>query len=224
MNTDTRLHDWHIAPREYARHEPRRGRRHAFSNLHPAATALVVIDMVPFFFDQSAYCRGIVPNINTLASALRGAGGTVAWVLPSPRHRYPDRAREFLGPDVAETYRLSAGTGPLPDRLGPGLVTAQGDIFVEKTAPNAFLPGYCELPNLLAARGIDTVLVAGTVTNECCESSVRDASATGFRTIMLADANAARTDAEHNAALHTIYRSFGDIRSTTEVLGMIATA
>ncbi|GGZ80106.1 hypothetical protein [Streptomyces bluensis] len=43
-----------------------------------------------------------------------------------------------------------------------------------------------------------------------CESSARDAATTGQRVLMVADANAARRDQDHNAALHTIYRSFGD--------------
>lgn len=49
------------------------------------------------------------------------------------------------------------------------------------------------LPSLLTERDIDIVLIAGTVTNVCCESSTRDASTLGYRVIMLADANAALT-------------------------------
>ncbi len=70
-------------------------------------------------------------------------------------------------------------------------------------------------------RRIDTVLITGTVTNVCCESSARDASTLGFRVIMVADANAARGDQDHNATLYTIYRSFGDVRPTSEVLDLI---
>jgi hypothetical protein len=40
------LHDWRIEPREYARHEQRRGRRHGFESLDPARTALVVVDLI----------------------------------------------------------------------------------------------------------------------------------------------------------------------------------
>jgi hypothetical protein len=72
------LHDWLIEEREYARQEQRRGRRYAFEVLDPGRTALVVIDMVPFFVSGSRYCLGIVPNIASLAGALRKAGGTVA--------------------------------------------------------------------------------------------------------------------------------------------------
>lgn len=78
------------------------------------------------------------------------------------------------------------------------------------------------LPSMLAERGIDTVLITGTVTNVCRESSARDAYTLGYRVIMVADANAARRDADHNAALHTIYRTFGDVRPTSEVLELIS--
>ena len=41
---------------------------------------------------------------------------------------------------------------------------------------------------------------------------------------MVADANAARRDEDHNATLYTIYRTFGDVRPTFEVLELIAGA
>jgi hypothetical protein len=41
---------------------------------------------------------------------------------------------------------------------------------------------------------------------------------------MVADANAARRDQDHNATLYTVYRSFGDVRSTGDVVGLIGAA
>jgi hypothetical protein len=41
---------------------------------------------------------------------------------------------------------------------------------------------------------------------------------------MVADANATVSDAVHNATLFTVYRSFGDVRPTDEVLGLITQA
>jgi hypothetical protein len=38
---------------------------------------------------------------------------------------------------------------------------------------------------------------------------------------MVADANAAVRDQDHNATLHTVYRTFGDVRSTTDILSLI---
>jgi nicotinamidase-related amidase len=219
-DAEPKPHVWRIEAREYARYEARRGRRFAFLRLVPTRTALVVIDMVPFFVSGNPYCQGIVPNISRLAQTLRAAGGTVAWVLPAVTERTPV-AEEFFGPEVAEMFRTSGGTGPLADRLWQDFTIHDHDLLVEKTAPSAFFPGRSPLPEMLAHHEIDTVLITGTVTNVCCESSARDASTLGLRVIMVADANAARRDEDHNATLHTIYRTFGDVRPTADVITMI---
>jgi nicotinamidase-related amidase len=122
---------------------------------------------------------------------------------------------------VAATYGGAGGEGPLPSRLWHELQPQPDDLFVEKTTPSAFFPGTCDLPGLLAQRDVDTVLVVGTVTNVCCESSARDASTRGYRVVMVADANAARRDQDHNATLHVVYRTFGDVRSTDEVVALL---
>lgn len=218
-----RLHAWHIEEREYARHEGRRGRRHAFERIEASRTALVVVDMVPFFVEQMEYGPGIVPNIQRLARCLRTAGGTVAWVLPgqSPTVHVDT---EFLGPEVADLYRRSGGSGPLRQRLWHEFEVSDDDLLVEKSAASAFFPGRSPLPAALAARDIDTVLITGAVTNVCCESSARDAKTLGYRVVMVADANAARRDEDHNASLYTVYRSFGDVRTTEDVIGLIQAA
>jgi nicotinamidase-related amidase len=219
------LHKWHIEPEQYLRHETRRGRRHGYEWLDPKRTALVVIDMVPFFVgdpDIGHYPRGIVPNIMTLAEALRGAGGTVAWVLPSASEPSPATV-ELLGAKVAELYRTSGGDGPLLSRLWHEFDVASTDLLVEKSSASAFFPGRSELPTLLEALNIESVLITGTVANVCCESTARDASTLGYRTIMVADANAALRDQDLNATLHTFYRSFGDVRPTSEVIELIST-
>ncbi len=101
--------------------------------MDPRRTALVVVDLVPFFVTQNPYCRAIVPHVNRLAVTLRATGGMVAWVLP-----------------------------------GPGGNAAVQEEFV-----------------------------------------------------MVADANAAVRDEDHNATLHTIYRSFGDVRPTDDVIELL---
>ena len=148
------FHDWIVEEREIRRHVARRGRQHAFGELDPRRTALVVIDMVPFFVRESAYCRGIVPNINALAGGLRAAGGLVAWVVPG--HQVPSATeREFFGPVVADSYARSGGDG----ELWPGLAVGDDDPVVDKTARSAFFPGRSHLPDLLAERDVDTVVV-----------------------------------------------------------------
>lgn len=223
VEVEAMVHEWRIAPREVARHESRRGRRHAYEQLDPRRTALLVVDMVAFFAVENPYCRGIVPNINRLAGALRKAGGTVAWVLPAPGPGPTAWAREFHGPQAAGAYAASGGAVPLRARLWPPLDGRPDDVWAEKSAPSAFFPGRSTLPDLLTSRDVDTILVTGTVTNVCCESTVRDAATLGYRVILVADGTAAVDDRTHNATLHTVYRSFGDVRPTDEVLALIAT-
>ncbi|MYW07407.1 isochorismatase family protein [Streptomyces sp. SID2563] len=221
MHTDSAMHEWQIEPREYARQEARRGRRHAYTSLDPARTALIVIDMVPFFVEANPYVRGIVPNIGRIAETLRTAGGLVAWVLPANEAPLGRVSGEFYGPVVSQTFAATGGEGPPRSRVWHAFDVRPDDLVVEKTAYSAFFPGRCLLPELLAERGTDTVVITGALTNVCCESSARDAATAGLRVLMVADANAARRDQDHNATLHTIYRSFGDVRTTNEILDLV---
>jgi len=218
--SEAKVHRWRIDPKQYARQESRRGRRHAYESFDPARTVLVVVDMVPFFANENPYCRGIVHNISALADSLRNAGGVVAWVLPASTFPTPVDV-ELFGPDIAKMFSRSGGEGPLVERLWHEFRVDELDIMVEKSASSAFFPGRCDLPALLEKRLINTVLITGTVTNVCCESSARDASTLGYRVVMVADANATVDDEMHNATLKSIYRTFGDVRSTEELLWMI---
>ncbi|GAA3491416.1 isochorismatase family protein [Streptomyces cremeus] len=78
------------------------------------------------------------------------------------------------------------------------------------------------LPGRPAGRGVDSVLITGTPTDVCGESSARDAATSGLHVLRDADANTARRDLDHNynSALHTVHRSFGYVRTTAEVLAL----
>ena len=110
----------------------------------------------------------------------------------------------------------------LPTRsLWPELDVRPQDEIVEKYRFSGFLPGTSELPDRLRTRGFDTMLITGTVTNVCCESSARDAMMTNFKTIMVSDGNAAMTRAEHDAALSAFYNIFGDVMDTDMLVGAL---
>jgi ureidoacrylate peracid hydrolase len=68
------------------------------------------------------------------------------------------------------------------------------------------------------------VLITGTVTNVCCESTARDAMMRNFRTIMISDGNAANTDADHANSLIAFYLSFGDVETTDDAIGALRAA
>ena len=224
------MHSGGLPPAIVERLKCRRGRLHLFDELDASCTALVTIDMQRNFLDPGApsevpMAREIVPTINLLARSLRRAGGIAAWVQATFTREGPGYWPLFF--DHMVTPELSAEIlGGLTDgapghALWPGLEVRPEDIVVRKSRYSAFLPGACELPDMLRARGIDTVLIAGTLTNVCCDASARDAMMTGFRTIMVSDANAARSDEEHFASLATIIQFFGDVRDSGDVLAML---
>ena len=105
--------------------------------------------------------------------------------------------------------------------LWPELEVQAKDLIVDKTRFGAFVPGSSDLHDILQARGIDTLIITGTATNVCCESTARDAMQMNYKVIFVADANATNTDAEHNATLNNMVRLFADVMTTEELLGFL---
>jgi len=207
----------------------RQGRLHAHQRLVAARTALVVIDMqnyfcAPDFPAGNAYARAIVPAINRAARALRGAGGLVVWVRTTAQgaaERWTRHHRQMLTTERA-ARRLAALDPAHPGyRLYAGLQPEDRDLFIDKIMYSALIPGSSDLDRELRARGIDTLLIAGTATNVCCESTARDAMMLDYGVVMLADANAAANDDAHRHALDTIALYFGDVMRVDEAIARL---
>jgi ureidoacrylate peracid hydrolase len=209
----------------------RRGRLHGFESIASHKTALVVVDMQNVFCAKGAAvevaaAREIVPNINRLARATRAAGGLVVWVQMAIA-RWEDWALvldNLLSPAVAERTFAQIKPGSEGHALWPEIEPDPGDLFIAKNRYSAFLPSASNLTQELRRRGIDTVIITGTLTNVCCESSARDAAMQDFKTFMVSDANAARTDEEHLGTLINFIQTFGDVRSTDEIIGLLQAA
>ena len=207
-----------------------RGREHIHDSLDPARTALLVVDMQNGFMMKGvahSLCLEaieIVPNINRLANALRAAGGTVVWIQNAATEETLESWSvrvEMDGPERTAKRMQAMAPGSKGYALWAELDARPGDLYVQKTRFSAFIQGSSDLEAQLRARGIDTVIVTGTVTNICCESTARDAMMRNFRTIMVTDGNAAMSDEMHNASLCAFYVRFGDILSTDDVVGLL---
>jgi nicotinamidase-related amidase len=221
------MHPFTIAPAIAARVAARCGTPHPFARLDPQRTALVVIDMQNGFLREDlshAYCamaQHVVPAVNRLAAALRDAGGTVFWVQNTFDARCETEwsvMQEMATPEARARRAAAMSEGTEGHRLWPGLDVREGDAMVPKYRYSAFIQGGSDLPARLRARGLDTVLIAGTVTNVCCESSARDAMMLNFRTVMVSDACAAVTDAEHAASLTAFHLQFGDVLTVAQCI------
>ena len=210
----------------------KRGRELVYEDIDPAKTALIVVDMQNAFMLAGvahALCpmaEKIVPNVNRLAEAVRATGGAVVWIkttFTSDALRSWSTYFEMVTPQL-RAQRITALTA---DSKGHGLWATldvrPDDLIVEKDRFSAFIQGSSNLADVLRDRGVDTLLVTGTVTNVCCESTARDAMMLNFKTIMVSDANAARTDEEHNATLSTFLAIFGDVMDTDFLIQRLET-
>ena len=208
----------------------RRGREHIYDDLDPRRTALIVVDMQNAFMLPGvahALCpmaEKIVPNINRLAAAVRATGGTVVWIKTTFK---PDALESWstyfamVTPQQGAKRMAALTADSKGHELWPSLAVQSEDLIVEKNRFSAFIQGSSDLAAVLRGRGLDTLLITGTVTNVCCESTARDAMMLNFRTVMVTDGNAAVTDDDHNNALCAFYLTFGDIMSTDLLVGCL---
>ena len=207
----------------------KRGRLHVFDALQPERTAFVVIDM------QNAFVKGkvkaetalaIMPKVNQLAAAVRELGARVAWVqleagdadgnsVAELYHKY------FFTTAGAEGHRSSLTPGDWGHEICEELEVRDDDIRAWKTRHSAFVHGHGNLHEQLQEAGIENLLIGGTVTNFCCETTGRDAMMYDYRAVMVSDCNAARFPEDHAAGLTTFFQSFGDVYTSDEVVAVL---
>ncbi|MEO0682064.1 MAG: isochorismatase family cysteine hydrolase [Pseudomonadota bacterium] len=208
----------------------RGGRDVVFERVDPAKTALVVVDLQNGFMEEgapveAATAREVVPNVNRIAAALREAGGLVTYLRytndatdPQPWVWYDD----LLGEGVGDGMRDAFAAGGHFHALWPDLDVRDEDLVIDKTRFSGFTPGCSTLDAELRDRGIETLIICGTTTNCCCESTARDANQMNYNVIFVTDGCAALSDAEHNAALISMATIFADLQSTDRVLETLA--
>jgi ureidoacrylate peracid hydrolase len=224
------MHNLSIPQSVIDRAVARRGRAHVYEDLDPAKTALLVVDMQNAFMlpgiahSLCPMAEKIVPHINRLAQAVRATGGTVVFLKTTFTQEALQSWStyfEMVTPEL-RAQRISALTANSKGHeLWATLEVGPDDLMVEKTRFSAFIQGSSNLAEVLRNRGLDTVLVTGTVTNVCCESTARDAMMLNFKTIMVTDGNAAMTDEDHSASLCAFYLTFGDIMSTDMLIACL---
>ncbi|MES2283575.1 MAG: isochorismatase family cysteine hydrolase [Pseudomonadota bacterium] len=220
------MHKVSIRPHIVDRVMARRGRLHWFDALDPKRTALIVIDMQSTFCEpgspaEVAPSREIVPPLNTLTRELRKKKVPVFWVLHANTHLGDKSDWEvFFNNVVNDDVRARTMDSLTPGKqaVWKGLETAPEDIVIVKNRYSALIAGSSTLEPMLRNYGIDTLLIAGTKTNVCCESTGRDAMMLDFKVVMLSDCCAALSDDEHQATLETFIQQFGDVMTSGEAL------
>jgi ureidoacrylate peracid hydrolase len=227
------MHKAAINPEVERRVTERRGGLRVFDSIICERTAHIIVDlqngfMAPGQVAEIATARDIVPNVNRISDAVRRAGGLVVYI----QNTFDDVAvrtwstffDHFCSPERRARMIEAFSPGAEGHALWPGLDVLPEDLQVQKRRFGAFVPGASDLHAILQDRGIDTLIVTGTASQVCCESTARDAMMLNYKVFFIADGNATFTDDEHNATLSAMAHTFCDVVDTATMVGIIQAA
>ena len=204
----------------------RQGALHPYKTFKPEETAFVVIDLQNFF-TQPGYmgeckaARATFPAVNRLADALRNAGGHVLWVQTCADDAdtfWVHFHQDLLKPELSQKRLEQLSAGHSGFELAADLNADDEDARVIKKYYSALAPNSSNLNDVLQEKGIKNVLIGGTTTNVCCESTGRNAMMLNYRTIMVHDALSAFSDHEHEFSLQAWMLYFGDVLGADDII------
>ena len=220
-------HDVKIPDYVIERIMAKRGKLSVFDSFEAARTAFLVIDMQNFYVAEVETTVSIVPNINRIAAACRAKGTPVFWVImrcadeEGAPSQWPLYHSHFFTEAKGANHLAKLSPGNSGYEIYPDLDVQDADRIVTKRRFSPFVTGASDLHEILQGLGIENLIVAGTATNMCSESTARDAMMLDYKVVMVEDANAARYDDDHLAGLTSFYQSFGDVKKTDDVIAML---
>jgi len=163
--------------------------------------ALLIIDMQNDFVRAGAPMQmpgaePIIANIRKVLEVFRNLGYPVFHVVRV--HRSDGSDVEIFRREIFKSVPFAVeGTGGV--EIVGELRPLQGEYLIRKNRMSAFMN--TDLDLLLRSRGTDTVFITGIQTPNCIRTTVFDAAALGYHTVLVEDAVAARTSAVHEANL-----------------------
>lgn len=159
--------------------------------LDPQRTAMIVVDMENDFVAEDAPletpgAREMVPNLVEALSACRDAGVKVIYTAHAHRRDGSDLGLFSLNPVIARGEALAEDT-PGVD-IYPAVAPQLGEHVIKKHRFSGFFG--TDLDMILRGWRVDTVIIAGATTENCCHATARDALFRDYRVVFLSDATA----------------------------------
>lgn len=183
-------------------------------------TALLVLDMQNDFTEADAVVE--VPNIKERFPELkrfidhcRQEGIVIIYT----RHNYhpaqnPVEARLFPQLEKDGLRKGSRGFD-----INSHIAPEKTDIVLDKTRYDAFYK--TELEQILESQGVTNVIIIGTMTDICCESTARSAMYRNYHVWFVDDLNFTADENKHQNTLATIKSHFGTVISSRDLLNQI---
>jgi ureidoacrylate peracid hydrolase len=178
--------------------------------------ALLVIDMqndfvLPGAIMEVPRAKEQLPKIAQLIEACRELNMPVVYTV---HETHPDYcALEIAAFPHLKEAGMRRGTpgAEVVDALSP----LANEVVIRKRRFSAFYQTELEL--ILRGMGVDTLIICGTVTNICCESTARDAFFRDFKVVFGNDICSALDEKTHNATLANM-EIFGEVMRLDEIM------
>jgi ureidoacrylate peracid hydrolase len=189
----------------------------------PGHAALLVVDMQnDFAHEDGGLARNggdvgptqaIVPALNRLIGEARAAGTPVIFIRAA--HSKWTNSPAGLEKRLGRRHPICVeGTWGCEFY---GVAPEEGECVVTKHRYSAFIN--TDLDLILRAQGIETIIMTGTATNVCVESTARDGFMLDYYVVFLAECTATGDPELHESTLKNIGRAFGTVCASTDVIG-----
>jgi ureidoacrylate peracid hydrolase len=159
-------------------------------NIDPTKAVMIVVDMQNDFVAdgaklRSAQAAAMVPKLAATLKFCREKGIRVVYTAHVHRRDGSDMGRyEDLYPPIADRSTLVDGTSGV--EIFPSLAPQPGEHVIKKHRYSGFFA--TDLDLILRQWGIETVVVSGTTTENCCHATARDAMFHNYKVVFLSDA------------------------------------
>lgn len=209
--------------------------------IEPAKTALLIIDAeyacvkpiegehltaedlahntrwAPFY---ETYDSVIIPNLQKLIALCRRTGMEVTYAKIQG-HKSDGRDRS-LDQKVTGFNQFLVTEGDHRGEIIQEIAPQKDDIVVTKTTDSALTGTNLRL--ILYNMGIDTVIVTGTMTDQCVSGTVRDLADESFKVWLIEDACLAATKRLHENELEALNNIYCHVITTQELIDAVEAA
>ncbi len=173
----------------------------------PGQAVLLVIDLQNYF---RRIAQPVLGNILKVIQSCRMR--KIPIIFTQHGHTDPSSDGGVLGEWWGEL--ILAGSEEW--QLLPEIVVCEGDLILPKKRYSAFFE--TDLDQRLRTRGIKDVIIAGVMTNLCCETTARDAFMRDYHVFLLIDGTATRKEDLHLATLKNLGFGFAYLLTCDEFI------
>jgi nicotinamidase-related amidase len=183
--------------------------------LNPGKSALLVVDMQEFFLDASSPtftcgAAAILPSVKKMIRAFRAGRRPVIFT----RHvHHPDNLDSGI---MGWWWEGKCLEGSPESEIHPSIAPRANEKVVFKHRYSAFYN--TDLETVLRCLKIEDLVIAGVMTNMCCESTARDAYYRDYRVFFPADGTGTINEEMHLASLLNLSYGFALVTTSEAIV------